>query len=63
LDVVGGHAEATAENHKVLLQSNDLLPAVTKIFADNVNYLQVWALNAVPNAENRHSVKINTLSL
>lgn len=53
---------AAAEDHEVLLQSYDLLPAVTKIFADNANRLQVWALNAVPNAEGRHSVRINTLT-
>jgi hypothetical protein len=49
------------EEHTVVLQSHESLPAVTKIFTDNLNYLQVWALNAVPNAENRHTVKINTL--
>lgn len=52
---------AAVEDQKLLMQSYDLLPAVTKIFTDNVNYLQVWAMNAVPNSENRHSVKINTL--
>jgi len=60
---VAGVREAAAENHEVLLQSYELLPAVTEIFADGANYLQVWALNAVPNAENRHLVKINTLTL
>lgn len=56
-----GGVPVAAEDHKVLLQSYDLLPAVTKIFTDNTNYRQVWALNAMPNAENRHLVKINTL--
>ncbi|XP_027849748.2 uncharacterized protein LOC114129268 isoform X2 [Aphis gossypii] len=63
LSLIAGGAPVTAENHKVLLQSYDLLPAVTKIFTDNTNYLQVWALNAVPNSKNRHLVKINTLTL
>lgn len=63
LSLIAGGAPVTAENHKVLLQSYDLLPAVTKIFTDNTNYLQVWALNAVPNSKNRHLVKINTLAL
>ncbi|VVC35618.1 Six-bladed beta-propeller, TolB-like,Major royal jelly protein/protein yellow [Cinara cedri] len=57
-----GVGSDVAENHRVLLQSCDLLPEVTKIFTDNANYLQVWALNAVPNGENRHSVKINKLN-
>lgn len=56
-------AAATAKDHKVLLQSYELLPAVTKIFTDSANYLQVWALNVMPNSENRHVVKINTLSI
>lgn len=56
-------ATAAARNHKVLLQSYELLPAVTKIFTDSANYLQIWALNVMPNAENRHVVKINTLSI
>ncbi|KAF0772807.1 Uncharacterized protein FWK35_00010790 [Aphis craccivora] len=54
LSLIAGGAPVAAENHKVLLQSYDLLPAVTKIFTDNTNYLQVWALNAVPNSKNRH---------
>ncbi|XP_060851578.1 uncharacterized protein LOC132929946 isoform X3 [Rhopalosiphum padi] len=63
LSLIAGAAPVAAEDHKVLLQSYDLLPAVTKIFSDNANYLQVWALNAVPNSKNRHLVKINTLTL
>ncbi|XP_015368116.1 PREDICTED: uncharacterized protein LOC107164709 [Diuraphis noxia] len=63
LSLIPGVTPVAAEDHKVLLQSYDLLPTVTKIFTDNKNYLQVWALNAVPNAENRHLVKINTLTL
>ncbi|XP_025201991.1 uncharacterized protein LOC112599339 isoform X2 [Melanaphis sacchari] len=62
LSLIAGGPPIAAENHKVLLQSYKLLPAVTKIFTDNANYLQVWALNAVPNSKNRHVVKINTLT-
>ncbi|XP_003243824.2 uncharacterized protein LOC100575968 [Acyrthosiphon pisum] len=61
LSIMTGGVPVAAEDHKVLLQSYNLLPAVTKIFTDNTNYRQVWALNAMPNAENRHLVKINTL--
>lgn len=58
-----GVAPAAATTAKVLLQSYDMLPAVTKIFTDGANYLQVWALNVMPNSENHHVVKINTLSM
>ncbi|XP_050548381.1 uncharacterized protein LOC126910021, partial [Daktulosphaira vitifoliae] len=52
----------SAEGHKVLLQSRNKLPAVTKILADS-SYLQVWAINEKPDSDyQRFTVRINSLT-